>query len=123
MAPWISWVSGTYVFFSVSKKYRGSLTRAGLNPSSTSLTFFILNVPVISRHGCNTQRGHLVIVVYEKSDFLLSHLNPDESGSRVRWEVVDHLLIGVQTIEIFSFFQNKRRHADAPLVAWPLEAR
>lgn len=127
MALWISWVSGTYVFFSMSKKYRGSLIWARLNPSSTSRTFFILNVPVISRQGCKAQKGNLLIIFMNKqktkSDFLLFHLNPDESRSCVRWEVADDLLVGVQTIEILSFIQNKRCHANPPFVAWAILVR
>lgn len=54
-----------------------------------------------------------------RSGFLSSHLNPEESRSCVRWEVVDHVRVDVRTIEIFSFFQHERCHADPPFVAWP----
>lgn len=60
----MSSVMGTYSFFSGSKKYKRSLMSAGLNPSSTNFTFFILKVPVISRQGYETH------VVNFKSRFL-----------------------------------------------------
>lgn len=44
------------------------------------------------------------------------YLNPDESGSRVSWEVVDDLRVRGRAVELLSSFQSESCHADSPFM-------